>query len=145
MSAFESAKVRVDAYAAASASVFATAWAAIGKAREGGVDYWLEGLEIFRQTKSMSQVSLGGISYFTTNSDKKLWLSNQAKFYIAASAVISPEAAEQTQGKQARRLAGLKQKSCPNKAQTGFISCEYVIILVEPLNKTIRHSGTKCL
>jgi|GEM_PF-4597071 len=42
-------------------------------------------------------------------------------------------------------LTGLKQKSCPNKAQTGFISCEYVIILVEPLNKTIRHSGTKCL
>ena len=104
LSAFEEANIKADAYAAASASVFATAWAAIGKAREVGVNYWLEGLEIYRQTKSMSQVSLGGISYFTANGDNKLWSSNKAKFYIAASAVTSPEAAEQTQGKQAKRL-----------------------------------------
>ena len=41
-------------------------------------------------------------------------------------------------------LTGLRQKSSPNKPQTGFISNEYVKILVKPLNKTIRHSGTKC-
>lgn len=103
LSAFESANIKADAYAAASASVFAAAWAAIGKAR-GGVDYWLEGLKIYQQTNSMSQVSLGGISYFLANSDRNFWSSNRAKFYIAASAVINPEAAEQTQGKRAKRL-----------------------------------------
>ena len=42
-------------------------------------------------------------------------------------------------------LAGLKQKLSPNKATTGFVSCKYVPILVEPFNKTIRHGCTKCL
>ena len=42
-------------------------------------------------------------------------------------------------------LTVLKQKSSPNKAQASFISGEYVAILVEPLDKTIRYSCTKCL
>ncbi len=40
-------------------------------------------------------------------------------------------------------LAVLKQKSSPNKAQTSFISYEYVAILVQPLDKTIRYTCTK--
>ena len=104
LSAFEAAEVKADAYAAASASVFATAWAAIGKARESGINYWLEGWKIYQQTKSMSQVSLGGISFFMANSDKNFWSSSKSKFYIATSAVNNPKAAESTQGKRANRL-----------------------------------------
>ncbi len=40
-------------------------------------------------------------------------------------------------------LTVLKQKSSPNKAQTSFISYEYVAILVQPLDKTIRYTCTK--
>jgi hypothetical protein len=43
------------------------------------------------------------------------------------------------------RLAVLKQKSSPNKAQTSFISDEYVTILVQPFDKTIRNGCTKSL
>ncbi len=37
-------------------------------------------------------------------------------------------------------LAGLKQKSSPNQPQTCFIGYEYVMIMIEPLDKTIRTS-----
>jgi predicted acylesterase/phospholipase RssA len=104
LSALEEANIKADAYAAASGSVIPSAWAAIGKARESGMKYWLEGLKVHHQTKSMSQVCLGGISYFNDRGGQKLFTSNPSDFYIATSAVISDEAAEQTQGKQARRL-----------------------------------------
>ena len=43
-----------------------------------------------------------------------------------------------------KELSGLKQISSPNKAQTSFISYEYVPIMVQPLYKTKRHCCTKC-
>jgi predicted patatin/cPLA2 family phospholipase len=104
LSALEEANIKADAYAAASGSVIPSAWAAIGKARESGMKYWLEGLKVHHQTKSMSQVCLGGISYFNDRFGQKLFTSNPSDFYIATSAVTSDEAAEQTQSKQARRL-----------------------------------------
>ena len=42
-------------------------------------------------------------------------------------------------------LAGLRQISSPNKAQSSFISHEYVPIVVEPLDKTERHRCAKRL
>jgi SAM-dependent methyltransferase len=42
-------------------------------------------------------------------------------------------------------LAGLKQKSTPNKAQSSFIRDEYVPIWVQPLDKTERHCCPKRL
>jgi integrase/recombinase XerD len=45
----------------------------------------------------------------------------------------------------ATQLTVLKQKSSPNKAQTSFISDEYVTILVQPFDKTIRNGCTKSL
>jgi hypothetical protein len=42
-------------------------------------------------------------------------------------------------------LAGLKQKSSPNKAQTLFISGKYIGIVVEPLDKTERNHCPKSL
>ena len=122
LSAFEEANIKADAYASASGSVIPSAWAAIGKARESGMKYWLEGLKVHHQTKSMSQVCLGGISYFYDRGGQQLFELNQPDFYIATSAVTSNEAAEQTQGKQARRLgkkllvsAAKKDRSWVNK------------------------------
>ncbi|MGL5834579.1 MAG: hypothetical protein ACRC1Z_15290, partial [Waterburya sp.] len=51
LSAFEEANLKANAYAAASGSVISSAWAAIGKARESGMNYWLEGLKVHHQTK----------------------------------------------------------------------------------------------
>ena len=104
LSAFEAASFRANAYASASASVMPSAWAAIGKAGKSGIDYWLEGLNVYQKTKSMSQVCLAGISYFNAKGGKQLFASHRPNFYIATSAVITEEAAEQTQSKQARRL-----------------------------------------
>jgi len=44
-----------------------------------------------------------------------------------------------------QQIAGLRQISSPNKAQTGFVSEEYVPIVVQPLYKTKRHRCPKRL
>ncbi len=103
LSAFESANFRADAYSSASASVVVAALASVNKARKAGIDYWLKGMKMYDCTKSMSQVSLAGIDYFNINVGEELF-NRQSQFYIAASKVITKEAAEQTQSKQARRL-----------------------------------------
>ena len=50
----------------------------------------------------------------------------------------------QIQGTTAE-LTGLRQISSPNKAQSGFVSNEYVPIVVQPLHKTERHRCPKRL
>ncbi len=117
LSALEAAGVRADAYAAASSSVIPTAWAAIGKATELGVDYWLAGLQVLKQPNvGMSQIVLGGIAHFSP--DKQLFEPETPEYFVATSAVITPEAAGETQGEKARRLgrrllvsAGKKDRS----------------------------------
>ena len=104
LSAFESVNIKANAYASASASTMPSAWAAIGKARESAMDYWLEGLKVYRQTKNMSQVCLGGVDYFNHRGGERLFDSDRPNLYIATSKVTTQEAAEQTQGKQAKRL-----------------------------------------
>jgi len=42
-------------------------------------------------------------------------------------------------------ITGLRQISSPNKAQTSFVSKEYVPIMVQPLYKTKRHRCPKRL
>ena len=103
LSAFESV-IKADAYAAASASTMPSAWAAIGKARESGMDYWLEGLKIYHETKNMSLVCLGGVDYFNDRGGEQLFDPDRPNLYIATSKVTTEEAATQTQGKQAKRL-----------------------------------------
>ena len=103
LSAFESV-IKADAYAAASASTMPSAWAAIGKARESGMDYWLEGLKVYHETKNMSLVCLGGVDYFNDRGGEQLFDPDRPNLYIATSKVITEEAATQTQGKQAKRL-----------------------------------------
>ena len=44
----------------------------------------------------------------------------------------------------AELLVGLRQKLSPNKAQTGFISSKHVTVEGQPIEKSIRHSRSKC-
>ncbi|MBV6626689.1 MAG: hypothetical protein KI793_27755 [Rivularia sp. (in: Bacteria)] len=104
LTALESAGIRADAYAGASSSVIPSAWAAIGKVAELGVNYWLKGMEeLQKPDMGMSQVVMGGIKAFNPPLDKLL-AAQTPEYFIAANAVINPEAASQTQGEKARRL-----------------------------------------
>ena len=104
LNALELAKIRADAYAAASSSVLPTAWAAINKVRELGVDYWFAGLGFLQQSDiGMSQVVLGGIANFSPPKEK-LFATETPAYFVAASAVITQEAANETQSEKARRL-----------------------------------------
>lgn len=104
LTALESAGIRADGYAAASSSVIPTAWAAIGKVTELGVNYWLAGMEeLQKPDMGMSQVSMGGIKYFAPSLDKLL-APETPEYLVATSAVVTPEAASQTQSEKARRL-----------------------------------------
>ncbi len=104
LTALESAGIRADAYAAASSSVIPTAWAAIGKVAELGVNYWLTGMqELQKPDIGMSQVTMGGIKFFNPPLDKLL-AAETPEYFVATSAVITSEAASQTQGEKPRRL-----------------------------------------
>ena len=46
---------------------------------------------------------------------------------------------------KALELTGLRQISSPNKAQSAFVSKQYVPIVVQPLHKTERHCCPKRL
>ncbi|MEM9926349.1 MAG: hypothetical protein AAF915_21790 [Cyanobacteria bacterium P01_D01_bin.50] len=104
LTALESAGIRADGYAAASSSAIPTAWAAIGKVAELGVNYWLTGMqELQKPNMGMSQVSMGGIKFFNPPLDKLL-APETPEYLVATSAVVTPEAASQTQSEKARRL-----------------------------------------
>ena len=104
LSAFEQAGLKADAYATASGSVIPAAWAAISQVNELGIDYWLGGLELLHQGSNLSQTVKEGIVRFKKPICDRLFLSSSPNFFIATTAVITPEATEQTQGKQAKRL-----------------------------------------
>jgi hypothetical protein len=104
LNALEVAQIRANAYAAASSSVIPTAWAAISQVKELRVDYWFAGLQFLQQTEmGMSQVVLGGIKNFSPPKEK-LFATETPAYFVAASAVITPEAKEETQSEKARRL-----------------------------------------
>ncbi|WGV29126.1 hypothetical protein [Halotia branconii] len=54
-----------------------------------------------------------------------------------------PEVIEEHKLTQPIDLSGLKEKSSPNKAETGFMSGKYVTINSQPLNKSERNSSSK--
>ena len=104
LTALESAGIRADAYAASSSSVMPTAWAAIGKTSELGVNYWLTGMEeLQKPDMGISKVTIGGIKTFNPPLEKLL-AAETPEYFIATSAVITSEAASQTQSEKARRL-----------------------------------------
>lgn len=93
-----------SAYAGASSSVIPTAWAAIGKSRDLGIDYWLAGSRVLEQKNvGMSQLALGGIKNFTPPK-AELLAPDKPEYFVAVSAVITETAASETQTEKARRL-----------------------------------------
>jgi hypothetical protein len=105
LTALEDAGIVADAYAAASSSVIPTSWAAIGQARNLGVDYWLAGLSALEQPQqNMSKVVQRGIRIFSTQLRQQLYQPQTPTLYIATNAVIDPTAAIQTQTPLAQDL-----------------------------------------
>jgi hypothetical protein len=105
LSAFESSNFRADAYGGASSSTLSTACATIGKAREIGVEYWCKTLNFLQHSgNNMSEAVLQSITEYSPMLRAHLFLPDTPRLIIAASAVVTPEGAEETQGKRARRL-----------------------------------------
>lgn len=105
LSALEGAGVRAAAYAAASSSVFPAACAAIGQADVVGLRYWRSALHTLEQPgNGMSEVVLNSIAESNHLLREALFSAGMPRFIVAASAVITPEAAAMTQGDEARRL-----------------------------------------
>lgn len=105
LSAFEASGLRADAYAASSASVASTAFAAVGVANEVGVEYWLRARRVLdRPGAGMSEVVLQCIADYAPMIRASLFRPGMPRFVIAASAVITGEAATQTQSDAARAL-----------------------------------------
>jgi hypothetical protein len=105
LTALEEAGIVADAYAAASSSVIPTSWAAIGQAKNLGVDYWLAGLSALQDpAQNMSKVVQRGIRVFSQQLRQHLYQPQTPALYIATNAVIDPTAAAQTQTSLAQDL-----------------------------------------
>lgn len=104
---FEAAGFRAGAYAAASSSVLPAAAAAIGQSARLGLGHWIKGQQMMARPKTnMSTMILAGIAENRTWLTERLFAEGAPRFLIAASAV-SESAAEETQGKGARRRGRL--------------------------------------
>jgi len=105
LTAFENAQIRATAYGGTSASVLATASAAIGKADLVGVDYWIYALEIKQQsTIGMSEVTQTTVADKAPMITAELFNDDAPRFVVPACAVVTEDGAQQTQSEQARRL-----------------------------------------
>ena len=105
LSALEEAGVYGDAYATASSSVFPAVAAALRQSNEIGLRYWRSALFTLQQPgNGMSEVVLHSIAESSHPLHTFLLQPAIARFFIATSAVVTVEGAEQTQGDGARRL-----------------------------------------
>jgi hypothetical protein len=105
LTALEEAGIVADAYAAASSSVIPASWAAIGRAKDLGIDYWLAGLSALSQPQqNMSKVVQRGIRVFSKQLRQDLYQPHTPTLFIATNAVINPTAAAQTQTALAQDL-----------------------------------------
>ena len=105
LDALEEAGVRAVAYAAASASVLPAALAAIGRAREAGVRYWHDALEVrMREGNGMSEMVLAGLARYAPQIEDRLFANDAPRFVIAVSEVVDRLVAEGTQGALASRM-----------------------------------------
>lgn len=102
LTALEQAGIVADAYAAASSSVIPASWAAIGRAKDLGVDYWLAGLAALQEPQpNMSKIVQRGIRVFSRQLRQQLYQPQTPTLYIATNAVIDPVAAAETQSHRA--------------------------------------------
>jgi hypothetical protein len=105
LTALEQAGIIADAYAAASSSVIPASWAAIGRAKDLGIDYWLAGLSALEQPQqNMSKVVQRGIRVFSKQLRQDLYQPHTPTLFIATNAVINSTAAAQTQTPLAQDL-----------------------------------------
>lgn len=105
LTALEEAGIVADAYAAASSSVIPASWAAIGRAKDLGIDYWLAGLSALAlPQQNMSKIVQRGIRVFSKQLRQDLYQPQTPTLFIATNAVISPAAAAQTQSHLAQDL-----------------------------------------
>jgi len=104
LATFEKSGFRADAYAAASSSVFPAASAAIGSASGMGPSLWQQGLSFYQRSgEGMSGMTLHWIHTYGPMLRDRLFNAGMPRFIISASAVVTEEAAEITQGDGARR------------------------------------------
>jgi len=106
LSAFEQNGFRADAYAAASSSIIPAAMAALGRIQQlGGAEHWKHGLGyVQEEDRGMSDLNLAAIALYSQQLIRGLFNEDVPRFVIAASAVVTAEAATQTQGDGALRL-----------------------------------------
>ena len=106
LSTFEQNGFRADAYAAVSSSFLPAAMAALGWIQQlGGAEQWRRGLEYLREgERGMSELNLAAIAQYSRLLVRGLFNEDVPRFVIAASAVVTAEAATETQGDGALRL-----------------------------------------
>ncbi|AFY96071.1 hypothetical protein [Chamaesiphon minutus] len=105
LTALEEAGIVADAYAAASSSVIPASWAAIGRAKDLGINYWLAGLSALElPQQNMSKVVQRGIRVFSKQLRQDLYQPQTPTLFIATNAVINPTAAAHTQTHLAQDL-----------------------------------------
>jgi hypothetical protein len=105
LTGLEQAGIRADGYAAASSSVIPASWAALGNAKELGVNYWLAGWEALQlPNQNMSKVMQRGIRSFCRTLKPALFESVAPALYIATNQVVTAEASQQTQTDRAPAL-----------------------------------------
>ncbi len=104
LSSFENANIKADAYAGTSGSVIPAALAAIGQHDQHGLAYLKGLLEYKALGKGMSGVFQETIRVWAPLIREQIWQPGRPRLVVPVSAVTTPEAAEQTQGKAFRRL-----------------------------------------
>jgi hypothetical protein len=106
LDSFEEAGLRAEVYAAASSSTVCAAYASAGRLHElGGAAYWSRAWAAYVAAGyDISAAVLAGMREVLPPIRDSLFEPGSARFAIAASEVVTKEAAEITQGPGARRL-----------------------------------------
>lgn len=104
LSALEKGGLRAAAYSGVSASAIPAALAAVGALDHAGVDYLQAMLAYKRLGRGMSGVALESIAAWGPFLRERLFQPGMSRFCVPVSAVVTPDAADRTQGKEARRL-----------------------------------------
>jgi hypothetical protein len=116
LTALEQAGVRADAYAAASSSVIPASWAALGRAADLGINYWLAGWEALQlPNQNMSKVMQRGIRVFSQALRTQLFQADTPCLHIATNAVVTETAIQQTQSAAAQALGKKLMLASVNK------------------------------
>jgi hypothetical protein len=103
--ALEARGLRAHAYGCASSSFFPTGYAAAGESRSLDLSLWQLGAQrLHNPGTSMSDVILESIARLAPRLKALLFAGPSARFLVAVTRVISPEASAQTQGPDARKL-----------------------------------------